>query len=69
MEKKTSQVITERLHSPDEIVDSHGYPGDRPIDTHMKSGEHPAKLLPAQTSIIRIVEENRLVVPIDKSVL
>jgi hypothetical protein len=68
MNKQAAQMVSEGVHAPENIIQTISHPGERHARTQIAGGKHPAKLLPTQTAVIRIGDEKRFVVPVDKSV-
>ncbi len=68
VEQDVRQVIAERVHAPEPIVDPEGDPGDRDPVARERGGEHPAQVLPAEPPEIRVVDEIHGVVPVHELV-
>jgi len=69
VEQDVRQVIAERIHSPDGVVEAEAEPRDGNPVAHDGAREGPADLLPAEAAIEGIVQEVAVVVPEDEAVL
>ncbi len=68
MDDGIGQMIADGIHPPKKVVETEGNPAERLIMTLVKSGKHPAKLLPAKSAVMRIFHQKLIVVPPDKFV-
>jgi hypothetical protein len=68
MEEKVRQMITERLHTPQQIVQAEGNPAERLVMTLVKGSKHPEEMRPAKTSKVLVLDESLQVIPIDEAV-
>ena len=63
------KMIAERVHPPEEIVQTVGHPAQRLVGAHMESGEHPFKLRPAQPAEFLIRGDVFDIIPAHEPVL
>jgi len=66
VQEEARQVIPEGVHAPQPVVQAEGHPGQGDVVAQVKRGPHPAELGPAEPSIVRVVEEIFIIVPIHK---
>jgi hypothetical protein len=66
VQQEAGQVIPDRVHPPDEIVEAEGHPSQGDVETHERGGPHPAELRPAHAAIERVLRQIVGVVPVDE---
>ena len=68
VKNKISQVISDRVHSPNQVIKPKSHPTQRLVGTHVKRGKHPANLTPSQTAVVRVAYQILVIVPADEIV-
>src|SRR5688572_27198766 len=69
MQDETGQMISNRIHSPKNVVQSQCHPSKWLIMAHVEGRKHPANVGPAKAAEVRIFDDVFIVIPIDKFVL
>ena len=57
VQEEARQMIAEGLHTPEQVVQAERHPGQRNPVTHVNRGPHPAELGPAESTIVRVIDE------------
>ncbi len=68
VKNKISQVISDRVHSPNQVIKPKSHPTQRLVGTHVKRGKHPANLTPSQTAVVRVAYQILVIVPVNEIV-
>src|SRR5438445_584238 len=68
VQEKIGQMIPHGIHAPEQVVQAEGHPGQRNVVAQVRR-PHPAEVGPPEPSIVRVVEEIVLIVPVHKLVL
>src|SRR5207244_12893137 len=68
VQEETRQMIPDGIHAPQQVVQAEGNPGQRNVVAQVR-GPHPAEVGPPEPSIVRVVEEIFLIVPIHELVV
>src|SRR5262245_55633791 len=63
VQEEVGEVIADRVHAPEEVIEAEGDPGQGHVVADVKGGEHPLELGPAEAAVGRVVEEVLAVVP------
>ena len=63
VEHEVAQVEAERIQAKQFVSRGPAQPGQGHVVARVEGGEHPAELIPAETAVIRIVEEVQGIVP------
>jgi hypothetical protein len=69
VQEQAGQVIAAGLQAPEQVVQAEGHPGQGEVVAHVKRGPHPAELGPAEPTILGVVEEILVVVPVHELVV
>src|SRR5918996_4378105 len=69
MQYEIGQMISNRIHSPKNIVQSQRHPRQWLIMAHVQGRKHPANVGPAEAAEVGIFDDVFIVIPIDKLVL
>ena len=56
-------MVAGGMQTPEAVIEAEGEPGQGDVMARVEGGEHPAELIPAETAVIRIVEEVQGIVP------
>lgn len=68
MEKKIGEMISGRIHSPQDIVEPEGQPGHRHVKPLVDGGcEHPRQVTVGKPPVITIINIIGIVIPVDKT--
>ncbi len=68
VQQHVGQVIAERVHPPEEVVEAEADPGERDPVSGQGGGEHPAEVRPAEAAECGIVDQVHRVVPVEEPV-
>ena len=69
MEENAGQVVTARVEFPADVLRPEKQPGQGLINTEPERTPGPLQLRNAETAVVGVVQEVRLVVPVDETVL
>src|SRR6267378_4885218 len=60
-------MVSDRVHPPDNVVQSQGHPREGDVMPHQERREHPPELRGAEAAVIRVVDKILVVVPVEET--
>src|SRR5262245_57952272 len=66
MEQDCRQVVAAGIHTPQHVVQSQSEPGDGYVVSEVGGREHPTKILPAESTVMRIHQKVGDVIPVEE---